>query len=56
MASGEERGTITLQRRKKVLLKRLSLISTININIFTKEIMTGWRENPKRKVPNVLCP
>jgi len=33
MARGEERGIITLHRRKKVLLKRLSIISTIYMKI-----------------------
>ena len=33
MARGEERGIITLHRRKKVLLEWLSIISTIYMKI-----------------------
>jgi hypothetical protein len=33
MARGEEKGIITLHRRKKVPLKRLSIISTIYLKI-----------------------
>ncbi len=54
MARGEEKGIITLRRRKKVLLKRLSIISTICMKIVMDFVVQTQKEyiNSSRKRDN----